>query len=149
MDRFILAFTKRNVLGNLRMIHAVNATGLIQSVLTILRMCKLWSHTWGRVWEPTWAILFKNWRADKRIHRWSYKRRSGNGSPKIYIKKKDSHLNGINILTDARHGWRRNAVQSYFIAIWHNHHGVVGLAVVTRADDHVSQRHEMKGVEKL
>ena len=39
--------------------------------------------------------------------------------------------------------------QSDVIAIGQNHRRVVGLAVVTRADDHDSQRHEMKGVQKL
>lgn len=51
-------------------------------------------------------------------------------------------------MTDARHGWRRNAAQSD-IAIGQTHHHGVGLAVVTRQDDPVSQRHGIRGVENL
>lgn len=60
-----------------------------------------------------------------------------------------SQYHGINIMTDARHGWRRNAAQSDIVALGQIHHRVVGLEVVTRRDDPVSQRHEMKGVELL
>lgn len=51
-------------------------------------------------------------------------------------------------MIDACHGWRRNAAQSD-IAIGQTHHHGVGLAVVTRQDDPVSQRHEIRGVENL
>jgi hypothetical protein len=60
-----------------------------------------------------------------------------------------SQYHGINIMTDARHGWRRNAAQSDIVALGQIHHRVVGLEVVTRQDDPVSQTHEMKGVELL
>lgn len=51
-------------------------------------------------------------------------------------------------MIDACHGWSRNAAQSD-IAIGQTHHHGVGLAVVTRQDDPVSQRHGIKGVENL
>ena len=63
--------------------------------------------------------------------------------------ERGEEYHGINILTDARHGWRRNAAQSDIVALGHSQHRVVGLVTVMRADEPVSQRHEMVGVRKL
>ena len=67
----------------------------------------------------------------------------------LKAEENDVPFYGINIMTDARHDWRRNAAQSDVVAIGQTHHRVVGLAVVTRQDDPVSQRHEIRGVENL
>ena len=56
---------------------------------------------------------------------------------------------GISIITDARHGWRRNAAQSDIVAIGMKTHKVVGVATVTREDDPVSQRHELIGAKQI
>ena len=56
---------------------------------------------------------------------------------------------GINIMSDARHGTRRNAAQSDVIALGTITHKVVGAITITRADDPVSQRHELLGSKKL
>ena len=56
---------------------------------------------------------------------------------------------GINILSDARHGWRKNAAQSDVIALGSATHKVVGAVTVTRDDDPVSQRHELIGAKQI
>ncbi|KAK3086820.1 hypothetical protein FSP39_023965 [Pinctada imbricata] len=67
----------------------------------------------------------------------------------LQSEENGEEFQGINILTDARHGWRRNAAQSDIVALGQSLHRVVGLVTITRADEPVSQRHEMVGVKKL
>ncbi len=59
------------------------------------------------------------------------------------------HLQGINIMTDARHGWRKNAKDSSIVAIGEYSHKVLTCQHVTKRQDHVSQRHEMIGTEQV
>ena len=56
-------------------------------------------------------------------------------------------LDGIDIITDARHGWRKNARDTSVVAIGHNTHKVLNCVNVTKADDPVTQRHEKHGTE--
>ena len=58
-------------------------------------------------------------------------------------------LDGINIMTDARHGWRKNAKDSSIVAIGEKTHKVLNCCHITKQDDIVSQRHELKGTEKV
>ena len=58
-------------------------------------------------------------------------------------------LNGINIMTDARHGWRKNAKDSSIVAIGEETHKVLNCCHITKQDDICSQRHELKGTQKL
>ena len=58
-------------------------------------------------------------------------------------------LDGIDIMTDARHGWRRNAKDSSIVAIGNKSHKVLQCVHITKADDMVSQRHELKGTERI
>ena len=64
-------------------------------------------------------------------------------------EENDTDYEGINILTDARHSTRKNARQSDIIALGNKTHRVVGGIKVTKADDSVSQRHELYRVKKL
>ena len=54
---------------------------------------------------------------------------------------------GIEIMTDARHGWRNNAKDSSIVAIGEKTHKVLQCINVTERDDPVSQRHEKVGTE--
>lgn len=56
---------------------------------------------------------------------------------------------GITIMTDARHGWRKNAKDSSIVAIGEKTHRVIKSEHVTKQDDHVSQRHEKIGTERI
>ena len=58
-------------------------------------------------------------------------------------------LDGINIITDARHGWRKNAKDSSVVAIGENMHKVIDCVHVTKGDDPISQRHEKFGTERI
>lgn len=60
----------------------------------------------------------------------------------------DDH-GAIGIMTDARHGWRRNAKDTNVICIGQNSHKVIKDIHVTKSDDPVTQRHEMLGTRKL
>ena len=56
---------------------------------------------------------------------------------------------GINIMSDARHGWRKNAKDTSVVTIGEKSHQVLHHAHVTKQDDHVTQRHEKVGTEKM
>ena len=56
---------------------------------------------------------------------------------------------GVDIITDARHGWRKNAAQSDVVALGNITHKVVNIQTVTRSDEPISQRHELVGVKKM
>ena len=58
-------------------------------------------------------------------------------------------LDGIDIMTDARHGWRKNAKDTSVVDIGEKTHKVLKCQHVTKADDAVSQRHEMKGTSEI
>lgn len=60
----------------------------------------------------------------------------------------DEEWSGINILTDARHGWRKNAKDTSVVTIGERSHQVLLHTHVTKADDHCTQRHEKLGTEK-
>ena len=58
-------------------------------------------------------------------------------------------LDGIDIMTDARHGWRKNAKDSSVVVLGDKTHKVLQCIHVTKADDIVSQRHELKGTQRI
>ena len=58
-------------------------------------------------------------------------------------------LDETEIMTDARHGWRKNAKDTSVVAIGEKTHKVLQCQHVTKADDVVSQRHEMKGTGEI
>lgn len=61
----------------------------------------------------------------------------------------DEAFESIGIVTDARHGWRRNSRQTDVVAIGVETHKVLRVEVVTKDDDSVSQRHELLGTQRL
>lgn len=135
-------------LANLRMIHSVYATGIRYSQYK--RICD--SANIGIVPESAFEShhnLYCSMTED--LAKESIKDAINEEVTAEVLKAEENDVPfyGINIMTDARHGWRRNAAQSDVVAIGQTHHRVVGLAVVTRQDDPVSQRHEIRGVENL
>lgn len=56
---------------------------------------------------------------------------------------------GIDIMTDARHGWRKNAKDSSVVAVGEKTHKVLQCIHVTKKDDPVTQRHETFGTKKI
>ena len=58
-------------------------------------------------------------------------------------------LTGINIMTDARHGWRRNAKDTDVVCIGENTHKVLNLQHVTRREEPSSQKHELVGSKRI
>ena len=56
---------------------------------------------------------------------------------------------GINIITDARHGWRKSAKDTSVVTIGEKPSMVPLHIYVTKADDHVTQRHELLGTKQL
>lgn len=55
----------------------------------------------------------------------------------------------ISILTDARHGCRRNAKDTNVVCIGDSTHKVIREEHVTRTDDQCTQRHELLGTRRL
>lgn len=63
------------------------------------------------------------------------------------LEKDDN--NSVDILTDARHGWRKNARQTDVVCIGDKTKKVVAYEVVTTQDDPCAQRHELIGTKKV
>lgn len=58
-------------------------------------------------------------------------------------------LDGIDILTDARHCWRKNAKFSDVVCLGNITHKVLRLETISKYDDPCTQRHELIGVERI
>lgn len=58
-------------------------------------------------------------------------------------------LDGIDIITDARHGWRKNAKDTSVVAVGEKSHKILNCVHITTADDPETQRHEKIGTEKI
>ena len=58
-------------------------------------------------------------------------------------------LDGIEITTAVRHGWRKHAKDTSVVAIGEKTHTVLQCQHLTKTDDAVSQRHEMKGTGEI
>ena len=56
---------------------------------------------------------------------------------------------GIDIQTDARHGWRKNVKDTSVVCIGDRSHKVLRHEYITKEDDHVTQRHEKIGTERI
>ena len=52
-------------------------------------------------------------------------------------------------MTDARHGWRKNAKDTSVVAIGEETHIVLSCEHVTKTDDNVTQKHERFRTEKI
>ena len=58
-------------------------------------------------------------------------------------------MNGINILTDAWHGTRRNSKYTDIVCIGSESHKVLRIETITRADEPCAQKHELLGTNKI
>lgn len=61
----------------------------------------------------------------------------------------DEILTGINIVTDARHCWRKNAKFTDVVCLGKATNKCIQVETVTKSDDPSSQRHELVGVRRL
>lgn len=61
----------------------------------------------------------------------------------------DEPITGINIITDARHCWRKNAKFSDVVCIGNATNKCLRISTVTKDDDPSSQRHELIGVKQI
>ena len=68
---------------------------------------------------------------------------------KAMTEESENFSRPIHILTDARHGWRKNARQTDVVCMGGKHHKVIALETVTSKDDPVAQRHEKIGTIRL
>ena len=59
------------------------------------------------------------------------------------------NMDGINILTDARHGTRKNSKYSDVVCIGAKTHKVLRVETVTRAEEKCAQKHELIGTERI
>lgn len=60
-----------------------------------------------------------------------------------------AEFQGIDIITDARHGTRKNSAYSDIIALGGVTHRVVSAKTVSREEERISQRHELVGVKRM
>jgi hypothetical protein len=58
-------------------------------------------------------------------------------------------LDGINIMADARHGWRQNSKGTSVVALGEQTHKVMDCVHITKSQDKVTQRHERLGTPKI
>lgn len=65
------------------------------------------------------------------------------------IASYDDLTSEIDIMSDARHGWRKNAKDSSVVCIGDKTHKVLRCEHITKAMDPVSQRHERHGTERI
>ena len=56
---------------------------------------------------------------------------------------------GIDIQTDAHHGWRKNAKDTGVVCIGDRSHKVLRHEYITKEEDHVTQRHEKIGTGRI
>jgi hypothetical protein len=61
----------------------------------------------------------------------------------------DDTWQGIDVASDARHGWRKNAKDTSVVVIGDQSHRVLQHIHITKADDHCTQRHEKLGTERM
>ena len=58
-------------------------------------------------------------------------------------------MDGINILTDARHGTRRNSRYTDVVCIGAESHKVLCVKTISREDERCAQKHELLGTQKI
>ena len=71
------------------------------------------------------------------------------GLAQVKAEEERKDYNGISILTDARHGWRKNSSQTDVVCIGQQSHRVLVDSIITKEDDSVAQRHERIGTERI
>ena len=67
----------------------------------------------------------------------------------LEIASYEDCMSGIDIMSDARHGWRKNAKDTSVVVIGDKTHKVLRCEHITKCDDPVSQRHETLGTKRM
>ena len=65
------------------------------------------------------------------------------------VDEPEDVLDGIGIITDARHCWRKNAKFSDVVCLGNCTHKVLRTETIGRDDDPCSQRHELAGIRRI
>lgn len=126
-------------LVNLRVVHSVLTSGILPNQYN--RLCdganfgKLSETVFDRFSDSYGKIVEKLARESEKH---SLQEEIGSGD-----------LTGINILTDARHCWRKNAKFSDVVCIGDITHKVLRLETISKDDDPCTQRHELLGVRRI
>lgn len=69
---------------------------------------------------------------------------------KLALEEETSHESGIiDILTDARHGWRKNSKHTDVVCLGNLTKKVLDIETITHQDDPIAQRHEKIGTERI
>jgi hypothetical protein len=63
--------------------------------------------------------------------------------------EEDEFHPGIDIASDACHGWRKNANDSSVVGMGNNTQKVIRCEHITKADDPVMQRHKTMGTKRI
>ena len=133
-------------LVNLRMLHALMGSGLRYTQYE--RFCK--AANLGVCGESYYGTVHEQYCViTEDVTKESIKGALEEETALTLLETENDNYEGINIMSDARHGTRRNAAQSDIIALGGISHKVVGAETITRDDDPVSQRHELLGSKKL
>lgn len=70
-------------------------------------------------------------------------------STAMTVETDEEVFDGIGIVTDARHCWRKNAKFSDVVCMGEKTHKVLKVETISRMEDPCSQRHELAGVRKI
>ena len=134
-------------LANLRMIHGVNSSGL--RYVQYERLCKatglgicpesMFSDMQNLICDATEAVAKSSMESALNTEIGQSVANSVN----------PLQTDGIDIITDARHGTRKNSAFSDVVALGGTTHKVVAIQTVSKKDDPCSQRHELLGVKNI
>ena len=134
-------------LANLRMIHGVNSSGL--RYVQYERLCK--ATGLGTCSESMFSDI-QNIICDatETVAKLSMESAINTEIAQSLANSVDPlDMNGIDIITDARHGTRKNSAFSDVVALGGTTHKVVSIQTVSKKDDPCSQRHELIGVKNI
>ncbi|XP_035668841.1 uncharacterized protein LOC118411087 [Branchiostoma floridae] len=65
------------------------------------------------------------------------------------LAEEDDNFQGLKVLSDARHCWRKNAYYSDVVFLGHITHRAIHHELVTKEDEPISQNHEIIGTERF
>ena len=133
-------------LANLRMLHAIFGSGLRYSQYERMAQAAKFGVCAESYFENAQHVYCE---ITSKVANESIKRALEEEEARTKSNCTDEDYKGIGIMSDARHGWRKNAKQSDVIAIGSLSHRVIGAVTVTHEEEPCSQKHELTGAKKL
>ena len=127
-------------LVNIRMIHAYMMSGILPVQYERLCMAANIGHVANTYMEPFTRLYSETTEslAEQSMQNAIAEEKAASGSS-----------DGINILTDARHGWRKNAKDTDVVCIGEKKHRILNVQHVTKHEEPSSQKHELVGVKRM